>query len=149
MTALGWLMVAVALGVCAVPGRVPSRVGALVGGGRLVDVDPERTVGGHRLSWRWLSAPRASPAVGALAAGIGLVSGFLAGGIPIGVAGAAIVGAGWRLLGDVIETRAVTARRAHLLSAVRVLVAELEAGTRPSAALAAAAEAAPLHADVF
>jgi tight adherence protein B len=150
MTPLTWLLLAAALAVCATPGRLPRRVGALVGGGRLVDVGAGASAANRPgLSRRWLAAPRASPAVGALAAGIGLVGGVLAGGGPIGVAGAAVGGTGWLLLRDLRATRAANAGRAHLLSAVRVLVAELEAGTRPSAALAAAAEAGPLHADGF
>ncbi len=86
----------------------------------------------------------------ALAVGLIVGVGVLGGaGPPLGLAAAVVAATGWRL-----TVQAICRRREHtadvaLLSAVRVVEAELAAGSRPSAALGAAAAAAPLHAAAF
>ncbi len=141
MTAQGWLAVAGALVLLSGPAPAAKRVGALAGQGRL-------------------GAARAGPAArrvrrlpGPALAGAGVVGALagvvIAGGVPLAVAAAAVCGAGWRVSRDVVRRRAAASRHAQLLTSLRVLIGELEVGARPSAALTAAAQAAPAHETVF
>lgn len=62
---------------------------------------------------------------------------------------AAIIGTVGAVSRDAVRRRAAARRRADLLAAVALLVAELEAGARPGAALAAAAELGGVDAAVL
>jgi tight adherence protein B len=67
----------------------------------------------------------------------------------LAVAAAAVCALAWFLARDVARRRAAAASHRQLLGALRLLIVELEAGARPSAALATAAEVGPAHAQVF
>lgn len=78
-------------------------------------------------------------------AGAASLAAVLLAGFAFGAALAVLLGAVWIVLRDAAGTRVLLRRRAELLVAVRVLVAELDAGARPPAALVAAADVAPLY----
>jgi tight adherence protein B len=145
VTAAAWLALAGAIGLAAAPGPVPTRVGALTGAGRLVGRDGLgrsglRWSGPSTVSWRRLAV------LSVAAASIGVTA---ARGPLLGVAAAAAGAAVWVVVRDAVAARAVAARRAQLLAALRVLIGELEAGARPPSSLAAAGEAGRAYAAVF
>jgi tight adherence protein B len=70
-------------------------------------------------------------------------------GILVGAAVGVLAGTTAVLARDVRRHRAQLARRSSLLSAVRLMVAELEAGTRPTDALRAAADVCPEYTAEF
>jgi tight adherence protein B len=141
MSTPAWLALAVAVALCAVPAVAPMRVGTLAGSGRLAGVASERA-GRPAIGARWRKPVTGFVAAAVLAIGIG-------GGPLLGVAAAVVALAAWLLARDVLVRRDSSVRRAQLLAALRVLISELEAGARPSAALAAAGDAAPRHASTF
>jgi tight adherence protein B len=139
MTPLSWLALAFAVLVVASPAPAPARVGALAGLGRLIEVDAG-TRQARRIPTLWL--------VGVVAAG-GVVGTVFAGGVALAVAAAAVCAAAWFMARDIARRRVAATRHAQLLASLRLVIAELDAGARPSAALAAAAEAGPSHEGVF
>lgn len=134
MSALPWLLLAVAALLVAAPARTPGRLATLASGGRLAPASPRRP--------RRLPTPSARLLVVALLCPL-MAGAALAGGPALAVAAAAACGAGGLLARDVVRGRRAARRRRQLRSAVGVLVSELEAGSRPPAALSAAGECAP------
>jgi tight adherence protein B len=135
MNPLGWLALAGAVAATAPPARAARRAELLAGAGRLSSA-PGQAQGPRRVPVAVVAAP--GSALWVAAAG-------WAGGVWLGAAGAAVAGAGWVLVRGAVAQRALVADRADLLAAVRVIVAELQAGARPGAALEAAAQAGPRH----
>jgi tight adherence protein B len=138
MTPLPWLTLAVAVLLVPRPVVTGRRVGGLARRGRLALAAPAP---------RRLARPRVPVSIVVLAGGL---SAAAAVGCFAGLALAVAVGVA-ALTGTAL-TSAATARRrdAHrrqeLLAAVRLIVAELEAGSRPRAALQAGAASAPRYA---
>jgi tight adherence protein B len=144
VTPLGWLAVGAAATLVPAPGQAALRVDTLTGLGRLDKAETRR----HEPVERWARS-LARPAVVRLVLSgvIGAVA--LIGGIPLGVASAAVAGTGWAAVRDSARRKQSTGQRGELLAGLRMLIGELEAGARPPAALAASAEAAPAYAAVF
>lgn len=140
MTATGWLAVAAAILLLA-PRRVAAnRVAVLADVGRLATVSaraprPRRDITLSR--------------VAAVAVGATVLAVCVAAGVVLAAAAAAAAAAGWVLVRDATARRRYADRQRDLRIGLRVLIGELEAGARPTAALAAAGEAAPLHAAAF
>jgi tight adherence protein B len=140
MSPSGWLAIAAAITLLA-PRRVAvGRIAVLAGAGRLSG----------------LAEPVLRPRLelGPLrAAGVALVAVtvavLIAGGVLLAGAAAAAAAAAWVLVRDGVARKQQTVRRRDLRLGLRVLIGELEAGARPSIALAAAGEAAPSYAEVF
>jgi tight adherence protein B len=138
MTPVPWLALAVAVLLVPRPVVTGRRVGGLARRGRLALAAPAP---------RRLARPRVPVSIVVLAGGL---SAAAAVGCFAGLALAVAVGVA-ALTGTAL-TSAATARRrdAHrrqeLLAAVRLIVAELEAGSRPRAALQAGAASAPRYA---
>jgi tight adherence protein B len=133
MTWVGWLALASVIGLTLVPSAAVARAGELAGAGRLVGAAGARTpwrrsVG--RVPWHW-------PAGVAGAAAIGAVG--VRGGVALGLAAAALLATAAVLVRDVVVRRSATAQHRALLTATRILVAELEVGAQAAAALSAAA----------
>jgi tight adherence protein B len=140
MTATSWLAIAAAIVVLAPHPPAASRVAALAGAGRLSEPAapmrrPRRGI-----------APRRAAALG-LAAAVLVV--LVAGGVVLTGAAAAVAVAGWVLIRDAAARKQYANRQRDLRIGLRVLIGELEAGARPQIALAAARDAAPLHAAAF
>jgi tight adherence protein B len=115
-------------------------VAVLAGAGRLSDVPARR-----RRSPREIAPTRAAGVVlVAVVLVVLCVRGFV-----LAAAAAAAAAAGWLLVRDAVGRKQHAGRQRDLRVALRVLIGELEAGARPPAALAAARDAAPLHAEVF
>ena len=74
---------------------------------------------------------------------------FLAGGAVLGAAAAIACSTGAHVALSALRGRARRLRAAQLLTALRLLAAELNAGGQPSAAFQAAAEASPHHQTAF
>lgn len=140
MTATGWVALAGALALAGGAGPAGGRALGLRTEGRLAGSAPNASPG-HRF------ALPAGAAVALLVALVALAAVF--GGTPAGVAAAAVARAGWVAGRDAVRRRRDAAASAQLAAAVGTLVAELEAGARPAAALDAAAAGAPLHAAVL
>jgi tight adherence protein B len=141
VSATPWLALAGAVMASASPAGVGHRVERLAGGGRLARPPvpgARRVLAG--LPWR--------PIAGA-AAVVGVSMTGVVGGPLLAIAAAAVAGAVWTMARDALGQREAVARRAELLRALRVLIAELAAGGRPSAALTAAGAAAPRCSAVF
>lgn len=139
MTPAGWLALAAAVALAGPVLAAPARVDALTRAGRLVRADGRRPA-------RRFQVPD-EVVGGALAAGAVAVG--AAGGVPLGVAAAAVAGAGWSGIRAVRAGRAEARAERALAAAVQALVAELEAGSRPADALGAAAEVGGMHATVL
>jgi tight adherence protein B len=124
------------------PSPAAARVRALVSRGRLLGL---RVVARHRAR-RWRPSPWWAARVGcagcvvAVAARLGPV---------LGLVTAVVAATASALVAAAMRRRAESFRRRQLLVAVRLLVAELDAGARPAAALAAAAAACPAYAHAF
>jgi tight adherence protein B len=142
MTATGWLAIAAAVAVIVPPRGPRGRIAALAGAGRLSGVP----VGAPRRARREVGGLRR---VAAPALGVAIVGVLLARGIVLAGAAGAAAAAGRLLIRDAVTRKQRLARQRDLRIGLRVLIGELEAGARPSAALAAARDAAPLHADAF
>jgi tight adherence protein B len=134
VTTLGWLALATATVAMPGPTSATARAGALASRGRLGALPRPGSVGARHVRW-------APVLVGLLAAPVAVV--WWWDGPVLGAAAAAIVGVGHLVGRDSARRRAAVARAGELLAAVRLLVAELEAGSLPAAALVAAAELAP------
>lgn len=144
MSVFGWLAVGAAVAFWSpirwVPGR---RTAGLARQGRLARaIVPTRS--------------RLRPPLSASTFGLGCCAacagtGALLGGVALGIAAAAIAATVAALVSSTLARRRDARRRRGLLTAVRLLVAELEAGSRPGSALAAAAAvvAAADHAAAF
>ena len=144
MTATSWLLVALALGVGLVPRSAPARVSALTARGRLEAGRPHP----------WRSAGTRGRGTSGRGAAWAVVAGVAAAvtvtaGIVLALAAAAITGLVARLTADVVVRRRTRAEHDAVLAAVRILTAELAAGSLPARALAAAATAAPQVRDTF
>jgi tight adherence protein B len=137
---IAWLALALCVLLLPSPSPAAARIPGLAGAGRLVAADRSRRAPLRRVPPTWAAATACGAA--AVAAGWRV-------GAAIGVAtGLASAASAW-LIGATIARRRDTARRRALLSAVRVLAAELGAGSRPAAALAAAADVAPERLEIF
>jgi tight adherence protein B len=133
--AAGWLLLAaVALGFGG--GRRSPRAARLAELGRLRR-GPAEPAG----AWQWAVPPARVLAV-MFVGGFG-AGGLALGGVPLAIAGAAVGALLGVLAGDVGSGRAAAVRRRDLHTALRVLVGELEAGSGPGIALAAAGAAGP------
>lgn len=137
MTAVGWLALAVA--AVASSRRAPPvvRTDALAERGRLVEPPAHPARAGQRVKW--------AAALAALLA-VGVAATWWCSGALLGIAAAALGGTGWLIGRDHTQRRVADRHARELLAAVRLVVAELEVGTQPAAALHAAAELAPHHA---
>jgi tight adherence protein B len=140
VTATGWAALAAAVLLGGRSGDARSRAAALTSEGRLArpgtgDAPPPRIL------------VRAGALALVLAAAVALVTAL--GGMAAGIAAAAVARAGWVGLRGALARRRAAAAITELEAAVGALVAELEAGGRPEAALTAAAAAGPAHAAVF
>lgn len=96
------------------------------------------------VSMRPLPAATGPVALGGLAVLVAATTG-VAVGAALAIAGALVL----MLLRDARRNRDVTRRGSTLLAAVRLMVAELDAGSRPDAALRAAAELCPGHGEAL
>lgn len=144
MTASGWLAVAVAVALIAGPATSATRLETLAGSGRLGEPAAATTVSmARRRRWHRI-APAALGCAVAVVAVIAVI-----GGAALAIAAAALCSTSWVAARDAVHRRAAQARAAQLRSALRVLVGELQAGARPAAALAAAAETGSLHGATF
>ena len=140
MTATGWLALAAAIALLAPRRAAANRVAVLAGAGRLAEVAaPARQV-------RRAIAPRR---LGGLALGAAVLCVLVAGGAVLAGAAAAAAAAGWLLVRDATARKQHADRQRDLRIGLRVLIGELESGARPQVALAAARDAAPLHAAAF
>lgn len=143
MTALTWL--ALAFAVALMPATTPAlrRAGALAAAGRLAPGVPRsrRARDGHRSQYG--AAVRVWVSAGAVTASAAVTA---SGGPLLGAACLAAVAAAAALAGDAVRRRNDSAARAAANGALRLLVAELRAGSSPADSLDAAARAAPLHA---
>lgn len=140
MTATGWLAIAAAI-VLLSPRRVAAnRVAVLAGAGRLSEVPVPPPHVRHDI------AP-------SLVARIALCAAVLAvlavGGIVLAGAATAAAVAAWLLARDAAARKQFANQQRDLRIGLRVLIGELAAGARSQAALAAARDAAPLHAEAF
>jgi tight adherence protein B len=147
MTPLAWLAIAAA--VVLADGASPSsvRIASLVAAGRLA---PAPTGGAAKLRPAVASVRAAGTrwagAAAVIATGVG---GFAVAGPAVAIAFAAISVTASVLGRDVARGRTLAGRRRELLGALRVLISELEAGSRPAVALTAAREIAPSYATPF
>lgn len=149
MSWLGGLALLAIAAILLLPSPVAARAGGLVGEGRLA---PQRRAApgtGPRPRARALPVRLAQPQafVATVLGGAGVL-GWLAG-PALGVAAAALAATGGLLGRDLATARRDAARRRELRSAVSVLVGELQAGTSPPAALAAAGAAGPTLSSTF
>ncbi len=138
---LTWLMVGGALLLLPPADPVRERVRMLALRGRLEAIERSRV--------RRRELPpvgNLSPLVVGIAAGLPVVAGA---GAPLGLAVAVAAATSWQLVRDGLRRRSDRRAATALLSAVRVVVAELSAGSRPAAALDAAAATDPHHAETF
>jgi tight adherence protein B len=135
--ATSWLLLG--LGVALLPATDPAarRVAALAAGGRLaVSSTP------HVRRAPFLAIAIAGAALGSLAV-------WAWRGPALAFANGVVGLTATRLAVRAVRERAARARAGQLLTALRLLAAELEAGSRPGEACAAAAEAAPIWRDEF
>jgi tight adherence protein B len=133
MTALGWLALAWAAVLVPTPETAPVRARALAG---------RET---HARAWPMVRRPGASVLI-AVVTTCGVIGVTLERGPVLGVATAVLGLTASRLAADTRTRRRRQRGERDLLAAVRLLVAEVESGARPEAALGAAAGAAPEHA---
>jgi tight adherence protein B len=145
MTALTWLAMASALALVPLPSVAWRRALGLSRRGRLARVPVNRPL--RPQTWRslrsrqsWRSWPPS--AVGLVGCGASAGAGYIAGGPALAVAAAVVAATAALLIASALARRHESRRRQGLLAAVRLVVAELSAGSRPDAALGAAAAAA-------
>ena len=115
------------------------------GAGRLVPLPGREPAGMVRMKIASLS-PGMVPVL-ATACAVATVAAGVVDGLAIGLATGALGATAVGLCAAAVTRRRCDADRRDVLAATRLLVAELEAGTRPDAALDAAAEVAPRHAE--
>lgn len=144
MSPLVWLILAAAVALAPLPSVAAGRVATLGRLGRLIPAVPTRA-SRRPPRLRARTAGLLCCAAGALAAGV-------LGGVALGVAAAVVAATVTTLVCAALARRRDWRRRRSLLAAVRLLVVELEAGSRPDAALQAAASSVagvPQYAQVF
>lgn len=134
--ALSWLALAAAVLLVPVPAMATVRARGLA---------TRSHRAGARRGTSWLALTRT---LGACAAAV-VVAVALTGGVVLGAAAAVLALAGARLVADAVRRRRGQRGQRALLAAVRLLVAEIESGARPEAALEAAAEASTEHSSAF
>ena len=135
MTVLAWLALAAAFALFPVPSLAGARAAAMARRGRLSAVVMPRWVPARSVP----SAARTGPlATVACAAGAGVF-----GGVALALAAGVVAATLSAVVRSSLAQRRDTRRRRDRLAALQLLVAELEAGSRPDAALAAAAALAP------
>jgi tight adherence protein B len=144
MTTPGWLALAAGIALLAGPAASGTRLETLSRTGRLAErarADPN-----GRPDWiaRLLRAR-----LFALATAAGCIVVAWAAGVLLAAAMLASCRVGWLLVRDARGRQVEQTRAAQLRRALRVLIGEFEAGARPAAALAAAADSAPAHERVF
>jgi tight adherence protein B len=149
VSALPWVALAGAVVLLPAPMAARPRAVALAARGRLAAPAPA-TRSRHRARRRGLRAPLVPVRSLALAACVkgALVVGSVAG-VGLGVASVvAVAMAGWLARSAHLRRRRQR-RLVELLAGLRVLVAELESGSRPAAALHAAGASAPSFGTIF
>jgi tight adherence protein B len=141
VTPLTWLALAAAAALVPLPSTAWRRALGLSRRGRLatVPVNVPRLV---------RSRPPPS-ALGLFCCAVAAGAGYAAGGTALGVAAALVAITAALLISSALARRHDSRRRRGLLAAIRLVVAELSAGSRPDAALRAAAATAPDHALAF
>ncbi|MGH8960847.1 MAG: type II secretion system F family protein [Jatrophihabitantaceae bacterium] len=153
MSALSWVALAAAVLVLPVPSteRLRARALALTAGAAAsAAAGPARGSVGGTVGGRAWPVGRVGASVLVPVALVVAVAGVVIEGGPVlGVAAAVLGMTVSRLLDEARKRRVRRRRDRDLLAAVRLLVAEVESGARPEAALAAAADAAPAHASVL
>ena len=138
----GPLALVVMVGILLLPGATPARLGALARGGRLHGADS-----GRRPAWRPTGdLTTRGFIVAALGVSLALSAVLKA---SVGIEAAIVLGVAGVLGRDLQRGRAAAARLNEIRSAVGLLESELQAGTPPPAALAAAAEHSPRLADAL
>ncbi len=142
MTPTAWLALGVAALVCAAPARTPARLRELQTRERLAGA------AGATGPSRWPASRLAGPFAAVAGVFVVAVVGWRCG-PALGLAAAAVFAVAAVLVRDTLLARTLSARQAQVRAAVRVLVAELEAGAVPASALTAAAEVAPWYELVF
>lgn len=151
MIALGWLALAGAILLIPAPSAALVRVRALAAGGRFAAAVPGMNVprGTARSRWRrlvtWASVPRLLVLVGAVAVAAVAAEGSVA----LALAAAGLIVAAGGCVRAASRRRRESDRESSLLSAVRLIVAELEAGSTIAHALTAAADGAGADAGLF
>ena len=135
MTALTWLALAAAVLLAPVPDVRRQRVQVLSQGGRLASVEPAPAA----------PRPTVSVTLVLLVCGVTGTAALVLAGPVLGVAALIAAATAVRLLIVAWRRRQAARRESDLLTALRLLAAELEAGSRPSAAFAAAADVCPEH----
>lgn len=140
MIASAWLAVAAAIMLVPAPPTLPRRLGALAGAGRLVPAD--HRLSGGRFAWPAVDSTAAVASAAVLA---GLVA--LTRGVAVAVAAMVAAATAGHVVRASVARRRAAAERDELIAALRLLVAELEAGSRPGAALRAVAATSARHAD--
>jgi tight adherence protein B len=140
----GWLLAAAALAALPGPARASARVAGLTARGRLSAL-PSSGPPQHRAA-----GPRADPVAVVAFCCAGIAVGVTAGRGPVlGLAATVAAATASVLVVSGTRWRTRDARQRRLLVAVRLLVAELEAGAAPADAFEAAAGASPDHARAF
>lgn len=136
----GWCALAGAIAITTVPSPVAGRTAALADRGRLAPSRPGRRIVASSIPLRPALVIGAAGLVAFVAVRVGAV---LAVATAAGLATVALFGR------DAVARRRADRRHSALLTSLRVLVGELEAGAQPSGALAAAAAAGGASATVF
>lgn len=141
MSAFTWAALGAAALLAPTASRPARRARSLALRGRLGSRDPDETTA-RAGAW-----PRAVGALaGAAVAGL-VVAVSAVGGVVLGAAAAVAVATGGWLTSRAVRRRARLRESDQLAAAVTLIAAELDAGAAPVAALYAAAELAPAHAD--
>jgi tight adherence protein B len=141
VSALVWVALAGAIGCAPRPSGLSARLRAMSARGRL----RAPASGRRRVP---LAMEAKSPAV---IAGLAGVAGVLAAsaGMALGLAAGVLTGTAGAVVRSALLRRRARIERAELIAAVRTLVVELQAGSRPEDALRAAGELAPTRAGSF
>lgn len=141
MTVLMWLALAASVALVPLPSVAGRRAAGLAERGRLARLTAP-THRSPRLRLRASMIALLGCVASSAAAGV-------LGGAALGVAAAVVTATAAGLLSAGVARRRGARRRRGLLTAIRLMVTELEAGSRPHAALDAAAAVAPHHAAAF
>jgi tight adherence protein B len=137
MTTTAWLLLGLGLGLLPVASRAAGRTRRLAADGRLRVVAVRRS----RPGLIRLPVGAAAGCVGLAATGLG----WWAGGAALALSAAIGTGAAGRVLLAAARARAERRAAGELLTGLRLLAAELDAGARPDAALVAASGASARH----
>ncbi|MCU1656335.1 MAG: hypothetical protein JWO57_991 [Pseudonocardiales bacterium] len=141
MTPLAWIFLGAAVVCVPLPSAIAARATGLIAAGRLEALRPTSHDGGRR-------PVELSRVVILCCIGVTVAAGWVAG-IAIAAAVAVAAATACGLFASMLARRRDAGRRRELLATVRLLVAELEAGTRPPEAFAAAGAATPSYAEPF